>query len=255
MRRSMSSAMFPTLCSRCSSAKVASIWRMAMTLAVEVMMITASTSMKLPNVNWPIESENDRGGSEFGGVSAVMWLGPGSCRPNIRCISGRGEHARASAGEGKSAGPRPGTTLRMASGTIIPARARITRPKSPAPPPSISGDAGLLDHLGPHRDVGLDDIGERLPRRALGLAAGHVEPFLDVGCGQRHLQRLADLRHDRLRCSLRYHDAEPRRHLGLGKALFGQGPRVREIFRAAFADGADDPDRPALHLRHRLVGG
>jgi hypothetical protein len=48
---------------------------MAMTLAVEVMMITASTSMKLPNVSWPIESENDRGGSEFGGVSAVMWVG------------------------------------------------------------------------------------------------------------------------------------------------------------------------------------
>ena len=56
------------------------MWRMAMTLAVEVMMITASTSMKLPNVSWPIESENDRGGSEFGGVSAVMWVGPGSCR-------------------------------------------------------------------------------------------------------------------------------------------------------------------------------
>jgi hypothetical protein len=56
-------------------------------------MITASTSMKLPNVSWPIESENDRGGGEFSGVSAVMWSGPGSCRRNIRCISGRGEHA------------------------------------------------------------------------------------------------------------------------------------------------------------------
>jgi hypothetical protein len=33
--------------------------------------------MKLPNVSWPIESENDRGGSEFGGVSAVMWVGAG----------------------------------------------------------------------------------------------------------------------------------------------------------------------------------
>jgi hypothetical protein len=55
------------------------MWRMAMTLAVEVMMITASTSMKLPNVSWPIESENDRGGCEFGGVSAVMLVGPGSC--------------------------------------------------------------------------------------------------------------------------------------------------------------------------------
>ena len=53
------------------------MWRMAMTLAVEVMMITASTSMKLPNVSWPIESENDRGGGEFGGVSAVMLVGAG----------------------------------------------------------------------------------------------------------------------------------------------------------------------------------
>src|SRR5206468_3068345 len=35
---------------------------------------------KLPNVSWPIESENDRGGSEFGGVSAVMLVGPGSSR-------------------------------------------------------------------------------------------------------------------------------------------------------------------------------
>jgi hypothetical protein len=42
-------------------------------------MITASTSMKLPNVSWPIESENDRGGGEFGGVSAVRLVGPGSC--------------------------------------------------------------------------------------------------------------------------------------------------------------------------------
>jgi hypothetical protein len=56
------------------------MWRIAMTLAVDVMMITASTSMKLPNVSWPIESENDRGGGEFGGVSAVMLVGAGSCR-------------------------------------------------------------------------------------------------------------------------------------------------------------------------------
>ena len=26
---------------------------------------------------------------------------------------------------------------------------------------SIGGDTGFLDHLGPHQDVGLDDIGER----------------------------------------------------------------------------------------------
>ena len=48
-----------------------------MTLAVEVTMITASTSMKLPNVSWPIDSENDRGVVEFGGNSGGMWLEAG----------------------------------------------------------------------------------------------------------------------------------------------------------------------------------
>ena len=51
-----------------------------MTLAVEVMMITASTSMKLPNVSWPIDNENDRVIGEFGGNSEVMLLRPGSNR-------------------------------------------------------------------------------------------------------------------------------------------------------------------------------
>jgi len=41
-------------------------------LAVDVTMITASTSRKLPNVSWPIESENDRGCVEIGGNSEVM---------------------------------------------------------------------------------------------------------------------------------------------------------------------------------------
>src|SRR4029077_6796401 len=51
--------------------------------AVEVMMITASTSMKLPNVSWPIDSENDLGIVEFGGNSEVMVSGPGSNRAAI----------------------------------------------------------------------------------------------------------------------------------------------------------------------------
>ena len=33
---------------------------MAMTLAMLVAVMTASSSKKLPKVNWPIESENDR---------------------------------------------------------------------------------------------------------------------------------------------------------------------------------------------------
>jgi hypothetical protein len=64
-----------------------------MTLAVEVMMITASTSMKLPNVSWPIESENDRGGGEFGGVSAVMLVGAGSSRAQYTMYFGPWGHA------------------------------------------------------------------------------------------------------------------------------------------------------------------
>ncbi len=43
-------------------------------------MITASTSRKLPNVSWPIDSENDRVIGEFGGNSEVMLLRPGSKR-------------------------------------------------------------------------------------------------------------------------------------------------------------------------------
>ena len=54
--------------------------------------------------------------------------------------------------------------------------------------------------------------------------------------------------------SLRDDDPEPRRHLRLGKALFGHGGDIREILGAAVIDGADDPDRPALHLGQRLVG-
>ncbi|XIA68017.1 hypothetical protein ACFIOY_21930 [Bradyrhizobium sp. TZ2] len=36
--------------------------------------------MKLPNVSWPIDSENDLGIVEFGGNSEVMISGPGSNR-------------------------------------------------------------------------------------------------------------------------------------------------------------------------------
>jgi hypothetical protein len=36
------------------------MWRMAMTLAMPVAVMTASKSRKLPKVIWPIESENDR---------------------------------------------------------------------------------------------------------------------------------------------------------------------------------------------------
>src|SRR5258708_38459516 len=52
--------MSPTSCSRCSSANVESMWRMAMTLAMLVAVMTASSVKKLPKVIWPIESENDR---------------------------------------------------------------------------------------------------------------------------------------------------------------------------------------------------
>ena len=54
------------------------MWRIAMTLAVEVMMITASTSRKLPKVSWPIENANTRVFGEFGGDSADMAVQTGS---------------------------------------------------------------------------------------------------------------------------------------------------------------------------------
>ena len=81
------------------------MWRMAMTLVVEVMMITASTSMKLPNVSSLIKSENDRGGSEFGVVSAVTLVGAaGSVSGrNIRCISGWANMLRTPANRAKLA--------------------------------------------------------------------------------------------------------------------------------------------------------
>jgi hypothetical protein len=90
------------------------MWRMAMTLAVEVMMITASTSMKLPNVSWPIESENDRGGSEFGVVSAVMLVGPGSYRSAIYDVFRAREHAENTGEPGKN---WPGRAVNPGIGT------------------------------------------------------------------------------------------------------------------------------------------
>ncbi|MET4760423.1 hypothetical protein ABH970_000795 [Bradyrhizobium ottawaense] len=74
MRRSMSSARSPTLWSRCSSAKVVSMCRIAITLAVDVTMITASTNRKLPKVSWPMESENVRFFSGVGVNSADIGL-------------------------------------------------------------------------------------------------------------------------------------------------------------------------------------
>jgi hypothetical protein len=65
--------------------------------------------MKLPNVSWPIESENDRGGVEFGGVSAVMWVGAGLLSAQyIQRLSGLREHA---GNDGKARPNRPGGTL------------------------------------------------------------------------------------------------------------------------------------------------
>src|SRR6202022_172788 len=114
---------------------------------------------------------------------------------------------------------------------------------------SIRRNAGVLDDLRPKRDVGPDDVGELRPGRVLGLASGDVEFLLHVRYGERGLQRLADAIDDRLGCPRRHDDAEPRRHLRLGKALLRHGRHVRKIFRAAIIDGTDDPDGAGLHLR------
>ncbi|NJR31437.1 hypothetical protein HC762_01550 [bacterium] len=58
--------------------------------------------MKLPNVSWPIESENDLGVVEFGGDSEVMVIEARlQSDRNIRCIPVRWERA-AGAGNGAS---------------------------------------------------------------------------------------------------------------------------------------------------------
>jgi hypothetical protein len=60
---------------------------MAITLAMLVMAMTASTSRKLPKVSCPIENENDRSLCEIGGNSDDMMNETGlQIRRNIRRI-------------------------------------------------------------------------------------------------------------------------------------------------------------------------
>ena len=216
MRRSISSARSPTLCSRCSSAKVASIWRMAMTLAMLVIMITASTSRKLPKVSWPIESENDR--IRWTMAANGMVIETGSDSPDIYAGIGLGGNQPAREQVQSAVMPASLTTLAHSATSDLMMSANCP--------------SGAL--FGSHP--------------AMSSFCSHVRRR------KRRLQRLADAVDDRLRRARRHHDAEPRRHLGLGKALLRHGRRVGEIFRAAVADRADDPDGAGLHLRQRLVG-
>jgi hypothetical protein len=85
--------------------------------------------------------------------------------------------------------------------------------------------------------------------------SGDIELLADVRCGKRAFQRLADAIDDRLGCSRRHDDAEPRRHLRLGKALLRHGRHVGKILRTAIVDGTDGPDGAGLHLGQSLVGG
>jgi len=110
-----------------------------MTLAVEVMMITASTSMKLPNVSWPIESENDRGGCEFGGVSAVMLVGPSSYRGQYTMYFGPWGTCRPVVNGGISAGFRGANGLRPGHAWIAPGRS--ARARSDGIMPNMSRNA------------------------------------------------------------------------------------------------------------------
>src|SRR5260221_9341547 len=89
--------------------------------------------------------------------------------------------------------------------------ARLTTGGGPRPATarliSIRRDAGVLDDLGPERDVGLDDVGELRPRRALRLASGDVELLANIRCRKGRFQRLADAIDDRLGRARRHHDA------------------------------------------------
>src|ERR1700722_18976173 len=107
-----------------------------------VIAIIASSSMKLPKVNWPIDSENDRIRRTI--AAKGMAIGTGSEQAVfIRRIWPRGERGR------RGRGLHPGGS-------------------------SIRGDPGVLDHLRPQPDVGLDDVGELSARRAVRLAAGGI---------------------------------------------------------------------------------
>ena len=76
-----------------------------MTLATLVIMIIASSSMKLPKVSWPIESENDR--IRWTSAAKTMGIGTGSgCRGNIGRNSPQGELAPAPAGLAEPVPPR-----------------------------------------------------------------------------------------------------------------------------------------------------
>src|SRR5260370_26496046 len=68
------------------------MWRMAMTLAMLVAVMTASNSRKLPKVSWPIESENDR--IRWTRAAKGMGIGTGSGQCTfIRWNWPQGEHA------------------------------------------------------------------------------------------------------------------------------------------------------------------
>src|SRR5260370_42689115 len=82
---------------------------------------------------------------------------------------------------------------------------------------SVGGYAGFLNHFRPQRDIGPDDVGKLLWRRAFGLASGGVETLLHIARRKRLLQRLADAIDDRLRRARRHPDAEPPRHPGIGQ--------------------------------------
>src|SRR3984893_9022898 len=217
MRRSISSARSPTFCSRCSAANVESMWRMAMTLAMLVAVMTASSSRKLPKVSCPIESENDRIRRKIAAKAAVIAMSeprPENCN-NIRRIRPRGEHAGA---ERTAANTRPGMHERkLAADLGLQAAVSGAAPKAAAlgldRAASIRGNAGLLDHFCPQRDVGPDDIGELRKRCCLWLAARQVELLAHLRRRQGRVERLADALDDRPRGGSGHHDAKPGRHL------------------------------------------
>src|SRR5580692_9941977 len=149
------------------------MWWIETTLATLVITIIASSSMKLAKVSCPIESENDRIRRTIAAkamgyrdrLGTVRFYTPESAsRGTCRIDGTAGRTAPCMANEGSG---------------LQPASGRST---------SIGGDAGVLDDFCPKRDVGLDDIGELLQRRALRLTSGEVELLLHVRRRQRYFQ-------------------------------------------------------------------
>src|SRR5258708_3331130 len=133
--------------SRCSSVNVESMWRMAMTLAMLVAVMTASSVKKLPKVIWPIESENDRIRCKIDAKADDMAKITGLKIQYIRRNTPPGEHVGTSRrGDKASLQPGDGGFPAASNSRGLEYQGGFGCHITEA---SIGRNAGLFDHLGP----------------------------------------------------------------------------------------------------------